>query len=241
MDKSKISHLGFASGQGGAVEEGALGFWFVPGYSQGVEFQRTKNRDLVDLTFRSFEAGLAAGGEEEATAALREAFARRIQACLIDLPPQGEMADLPEEMRERVRQRQREALLLQEKRERALGILPIYSQLLQGYRAYDAELGSPRRIAHFLQISAATVLVGGVMGLTVERWIGLPYATIGGIGLGIVAFLTMMLRTLTTSRRMTEAEEAHTAALNRLKEELHTAFEELDRRWDREGKGSPSR
>jgi len=238
MDKSKISHLGFASGQGGAVEEGALGFWFVPGYSQGVEFQRTKNRDLVDLTFRSFEAGLAAGGEEEATAALREAFARRIQACLIDLPPQGEMADLPEEMRERVRQRQREASLLQEKRERALRILPIYSQLLQAYRTYDAELGSPRHIIHFLKISATTVLVGGALGLTAERWMQIPYATLGGIGLGVVAFFAMMLQTLTTSRRMTEAEEAHTATLNKLKEELHTALEEVDRRWDREEKGS---
>jgi hypothetical protein len=195
----------------------------------------------VDLAFRAFETGFAAGGEEEATATLREAFARRIQVCLIDLPPQGEIANLPEEMRETVRQRQREASLLQEKREKALSILPLYSQLLQAYRSYDAELGSPRHIAHFLGISATTVLVGGALGFTLERWIGLPYATVGGIALGIVAFLTMMLQTLTTSRRMTEAEGAHTAALNRLKEELYTAFEEVDRRWDRGEKSSEDR
>jgi hypothetical protein len=188
----------------------------------------------VELAFRSLEAGFAAGGEGEAGAALRGAFARRIQACLLDLPTQGEMADLPKEMRETVRQRQREALLLREKRERAFSILPSYSHLLQAYRSYDAELGSPRRIAHALRISATTVLVGGALGFTLERWIGLPYATVGGIGLGIVAFLTMMLQTLTTSRRMTEAEETHTTALNRLKEELYTAFEEIDCRGERE-------
>lgn len=206
-----------------------------------MESPRANNRDLADLAFRAFETGFAAGGEEEATAALRESFARRIQACLIDLPPQGEMANLPKEMRETVRQRQRAVSLLQEKRERALSILPIYSQLLQAYRSYDAELGSPRRIVHFLRISATTVLVGGALGFTLERWIGLPYATLGGIGLGIVAFLMMMLQTLTTSRRMTEAEEAHTAALIRLKEELYTAFEEVDHRWDREEEKSQDR
>ncbi len=226
--------------QGGATSNGALGFWLLPGYSQRVEFHRARNRDLVDLTFQSFETGFAAGGEEEATAALREAFARRIRACLIDLPPPGEMVDLPEEMREAIRQSQREVSRLQEKRERALSTLPIYRELLQAYRAYDAELGSPRRIAHFLGVSATTVLVGGALGFILERWLELPYATVGGIGLGIVAFLTMMLQALTTSRRMTEVEGAHTAALNRLKEELQTAFEEIDRRWDREEQGGQS-
>ena len=223
-----------------AHAKGSLGFWFLPGYSQRVESQRADNRDLVDLTFRSFEAGFAAGGEEEATATLREAFARRIRACLIDLPLEEGTADLPEEMRETVRQRQREAALLQEKRERALSVLPTYSRLLQAYRSFDAELGSPKRIARFLQISATTVLVGGALGFAVERWMQVPYATVGGIGLGIITFLTMMLQTLKTSRRMTEAEEAHTAALNKLKEELYTAFEEVDRRWDRAERGSQS-
>lgn len=199
------------------------------------------NRDLVDLAFRSFEAGFAAGGEAEATAALREAFARRIQACLTNLPPQEGMADLPPEVREQVRQRQREASRLREKRERALGILPGYGRLLQAYRAYDRELGSPGRIARFLGVSAATVLVGGALGFLLERGMGLPYATVGGIGLGVVAFFTMMLQGLTISRRMTEAEEAHTAALNRLKEELYAAYAEVDRRWDHEeqGRGTP--
>ncbi|MFQ5882024.1 MAG: hypothetical protein ACE5I9_06080 [Candidatus Methylomirabilales bacterium] len=188
------------------------------------------NGELVALAFQSLEAGFARGGEEEAVSALREAFARRIRTCLIDLPSPEEMKELPEVAQQEVRERQREAALLRQKREVAFQIIPAYSRLLQAYRSYDAEFGSPRRLARHLGISATTVLAGGALGYLVERGTGLPYATVAGIGLGILAFLTMVLQALRTSRQMTEVESGHAAALERLREELYAAFEAVERR-----------
>ena len=194
-----------------------------------------ENRDLVALCFRSLDAAFAKGDEAEAVSAIREAFARRIRACLLDLPSAEEMKELPEELQQAIRERQRKAALLQQKREAALQVIPAYSRLLQAYRSYDAEMGSPRRLARTLKTSATTVLVGAMLGYLVERGVGLPYATAGGIVLGVIAFFMMMLRTLSTSRQMTQVESAHTAAVERLKEELTTAFEAVDRQGARGG------
>lgn len=212
-----------------------MGFSLLPGYSQGVDQGTAENRELVALCFRSLDAAFAKGDEAEAVSAIREAFARRIRACLIDLPSAEEMKELPEELQQAIRERQRKAALLRQKREAALQVIPAYSQLLLTYRSYDAEMGSPRRLARTLKISATTVLVGAMLGYLVERGVGLPYATAGGIVLGVIAFFMMMLRTLSTSRQMTQVESAHTAAVERLKEELTTAFKAVDRQGAREG------
>lgn len=186
------------------------------------------NRELVALAFRSLEAGFATGGDEEATSVLQEAFARRIRSRLIDLPSPEEIKELPEDLQQEIRERQREAAVLREKRAAALQIVPNYSHLLQGYRAYDADMGSPRRLARYLGMSATTVLVGGALGYLVEQGTGLPYATAVGIGLGVIAFFSMMLQTLGTSQQMTQVESAHAAALQRLQEELYDTFEAVD-------------
>ena len=188
------------------------------------------NRDLVALTFRSLDAGFSGGGQEEAISALQEGFARRIRSCLIDLPSPEELKELPETVQQQVRERQRQATLLREKREAALHIVPGYSQLLQRYRAYDNAMGSPRRLARYLGMSAMTVLVGGALGYLAEQWLGLPYATVVGIGLGVIAFFSMMLQTLGTSRQMTQVESAYAAALEKLRQELYATFEAIDAR-----------
>ena len=198
-----------------------------------------ENRDLVALCFRSLDAAFAKGDEAEAVPAIREAFALRIRACLIDLPSAEEIKELPEELQQAIRERQRQAALLQQKREAALPVIPAYSRLLQAYRAYDAEMGSPQRLARTLKISATTVLVGAMLGYLVERGVGLSYATVGGIVLGVIAFFMMMLRTLRTSRHMTQVESAHTAAVERLKEELTAAFAAVDRQGARGGARDP--
>lgn len=187
------------------------------------------NRELVALTFRSLEAGFAKGGEAEAVSALREAFGQRIRGFLIDLPSPEELKELPEDLQEEVKRRQRQAALLKRKRDGALRIIPAYNEELQRYRAYDAEIGSPRRIAKYLGMSASTVLVGGVLGYLVERGIGLPYATLAGIVLGIAAFFGMIFQTLGTTRQMTQVESAHAAKLERLQEDLYAVFEAADR------------
>lgn len=206
-----------------------LGISEIPGYSQGVGSPEANNRGLVTLTFRSLEAAFATGGDREATSALREAFGRRISSCLIDLPSPEELKELPEELQQQVKERQRQAALLRQKREAAAHVIPAYQQLLQRYRAYDADAGSPQRIARYLTMSATTVLVGGVLGYLVERGFGLPYATVAGIGLGIIAFFRMILQTLGTARHMTRVESAHAAELQTLQDELYAAFEAVDR------------
>jgi F0F1-type ATP synthase assembly protein I len=200
-----------------------------------VDQDTSENRDLVALTFRSLDTAFAKGDDAEAVSALREAFARRIRTCLGDLPSAEEMKELPEELQQAIRERQRKAALLQQKREAALQVIPTYSRLLQAYRSYDAEMGSPRRLARTFKISATTVLVGGVLGYLVERGAGLPYATAGGIVLGVIAFFMTMLRTLSTSRQMTQVESAYTTAMEKLKGELTAAFEAVDRQGAREG------
>jgi F0F1-type ATP synthase assembly protein I len=194
-----------------------------------------ENRELVALVFRSLEEAFAKGGREEAASALREAFAGRIRSCLIDLPPAEKMKELPEALQQEIRERQRKAARLQRKRDAALQVIPAYSKLLEAYRSYDAEMGSPRRLARVLKISGTTVLVGAMLGYLVERGIGLPYATMGGIGLGVLTFFTMMLGTLSTSRHMTQVESAHATAVERLKEEITAAFEAIDRQETPEG------
>lgn len=200
----------------------------LPSYSQRVDYAATNNRDLVALTFRSLEAAFSSGGEKEATTALQEAFGRRIRSYLINLPSPDEMKDLPDDLRQEIAKRRRQATLLRRKREAALQIIPAYNTLLQRYRAYDSEAGSPRRIARYMTMSAATVLVGGLLGYLVERGTGLPYATVIGIGLGIIAFFRMILQTLGSTRQMTRVESAHAAQLERLQEELHASFEAVD-------------
>ncbi|MFQ5848215.1 MAG: hypothetical protein ACE5IQ_11170 [Candidatus Methylomirabilales bacterium] len=217
------------------MQRQGLGFAPLPGYSQGVDPKAADNRELVALTFRSLDAAFAGGGEEEAIAALREAFARRIGACLRVMPSPDELKELPEALQQEIREREREAALLGRKREAALQVIPAYSHLLQAYRSYDAEVGSPQRLARTLGMSATTVLVGGVLGYLVERGVGLPYATVAGIGLGVIAFFSMVLQTLGTSRQMTRVESSHVAQLERLKEDLYAAFEDVDRQGAAEG------
>lgn len=212
----------------------------IPGYSHTVDTAAADNTELVALTFRSLEAGFARGGEAEATSALHEAFARRIRSCLIDLPSPEELKELPEALQQQVRERQRAAAVLREKREAAMQIVPRYSELLQRYRAYDDAMGSPRRLARYLGMSAVTVLVGGALGYMVERWLGLRYATVIGIALGVIAFFSMMLQLLGTSRRMTQVESSHAAALEKLREELHATFEAIDARQPHERPEDPA-
>jgi F0F1-type ATP synthase assembly protein I len=188
------------------------------------------NRELVALAFQSLDAAFVAGGEEGAGTALREAFARRIHAWLRDLPSPEEMARLPEADRCGIRERQRRAARLRHKREAALRVIPQYSQLIARQRSYDAEIGSPWRIASHVTTSASTVLVGAALGYLVERILGLAHATMIGIALGTLAFLSLIGHGLQASRRMTAVETAHTAALERLKMELYAAFEAVDRR-----------
>jgi hypothetical protein len=187
------------------------------------------NRELVNLTFQSLEAAFATGGDQEAISAVQEAFGRRIRRCLIDLPSPEELKALPEKLQQEVKRRQEQAALLRQKREAALQVIPAYTQLLQSYRAYDAEAGSPRRIARYLTMSATTVLVGGFLGYLVERGMGLPYATVAGIGLGLIAFFRMILQTLGTTHQMTRVESAHAAQMKKLQEVLHAAFAAVDR------------
>jgi hypothetical protein len=198
------------------------------------------NRELVESTFQSLDAAFATGGDTEAITAVREAFARRIRACLVDLPSPQEMQELPEALQQQVREQQRRAARLRQKREAALELIPAYSRLLQAYRSYDAEVGSPKRLARHLTMSATSVLVGASLGYLVERGMGVPYATAIGIGLGVTAFLTTILQTLRTSRQMTQVESAHAAAVNRLKKELNAAFEAIDRRGVAEGEDGPT-
>lgn len=212
----------------------------LPRYSQRVDHAAANNRELVALTFRSLEEAFARGDDTEAVSALREVFGRRIRGCLLDLPSPEELKGLPEALQQEVRNRQRQAALLKQKREAALQVIPAYNHLLQNYRAYDAEAGSSRTIARHLGISASTVLVGGFLGYLVERGIGLPYATVGGITLGTIAFFAMVLQTLGTSREMTRVESAHAAQVERLKEELTAAFEAVDRQGPLEAQKDPS-
>lgn len=204
-------------------------------------YPEANNQELVTLTFRSLEAAFATGGEREATSALREAFGRRISGYLIDLPSPEELKELPEDLQREVKKRQQHAALLRQKREVAVHIIPTYHGLLESYRAYDAEAGSPRRIAQYLMMSATTVLVGGVLGYLVERELGVPYATVAGIGLGIIAFFRMIFQTLGTTRHMTRVESAHAAALQRLQEELYAAFEAVDRQRPLKAEEDPNR
>ena len=206
-----------------------MGFLPLPGYIHRVGQDRAENGELVALVFRSLDAAFAKGGGEEAVSALREAFARRISACIIDLPSPEGMQELPEALQQEIRERHRKAALLRQKREAALRVIPAYRRLVEAYRSYDAEMGSPRRLARYLKISGTAVLVGAMLGYLVERGIGLPYATVGGIGLGVLAFFIMMLRTLSTTRHMTQVESAHAAAVDRLQAELTAAFEAVDR------------
>jgi hypothetical protein len=195
---------------------------------------------LVTLIFQSLEAAFARGGDTEAISALQEAFGRRIRSCLLDLPSPEELKELPEDLQQEVRRRQAEAALLRQKREAALQVIPAYDHLVQRYRAYDAELGSPRRTARYLGMSATTVLVGGFLGYLVERGIGLPYATAVGIALGIIAFFGMILQTFGTTRQMTRVESAHVAQIERLQEELYATFEAVDRRGPLQAGEDPS-
>lgn len=204
-------------------------------------YPEANNQELVTLTFRSLEAAFATGGEREATSALREAFGRRISGYLIDLPSPEELKDLPEDLQREVKKRRQQAALLRQKREAAVHIIPTYHRLLESYRAYDAEAGSPRRIARYLMMSATTVLVGGVLGYLVERELGVPYATVAGVGLGIIAFFRMIFQTLGTTRHMTRVESAHAAALQRLQEELYAAFEAVDRQRPLKAEEDPNR
>lgn len=204
-------------------------------------YPEANNQELVTFTFRSLEAAFATGGEREATSALREAFGRRISSYLIDLPSPEALKELPEHLQQEVKKRQQQAALLRQKREAAMHIIPAYHRLLESYRAYDAEAGSPRRIARYLMMSASTVLVGGVLGYLVEREIGVPYATVAGIGLGIIAFFRMIFQTLGTTRHMTRVESAHAAALQRLQEELYAAFETVDRQRPLKAEENPNR
>lgn len=202
-------------------------------------YAAANNQELVALTFRSLEAGFAKGGDTEATSTLQEAFARRISSCLIDLPSPEELKELPEALQQEVQERRREAALLRQKRDAASQIIPAYNHLVQSYRAYDAEAGSPRRIARYLGMSATTVLVGGFLGYVAERGIGVPYATVVGIALGIIAFFRMILKTLGTTQQMTRVESAHAAHVERLKEDLNAAFEAVDRQGPLKGEKDP--
>lgn len=212
----------------GTVRQG-LGLEPLPGYSEGVGRKTTDNRELVALTFRSLDTAFAGGGGEACVSALREAFAQRIRACLGTVPSPEEIKELPEELQQEIRERQREAQLLKQKREAAVQIVPHYIRLLEAIRSYDAELGSPKRIGRYMGISATTVLVGGILGYLVERGLGLQYATVVGIGLGVIAFFQMMLKTLGTTRQMTQVESSHVTAVERLKEQLSAAFDAVDR------------
>lgn len=217
-----------------------MGLEPLPGYSQGVGRKTTDNRELVALTFRSLDTAFAGGGGGESVSALREAFAQRIRACLSAVPSPEEITELPEELQQEIRERQREAQLLKQKREAAVQIVPHYTQLLEAYRSYDAELGSPKRMARYMGISATTVLVGGILGYLVERGLGLQYATVAGIVLGLIAFFQMMFKTLGTTRQMTQVESSHVAAVERLKEELSAAFDAVDRQGVPEGQEDTS-
>jgi len=210
-------------------ERQGLGFPPFPGYSQGVNQDAEENRELVALAFQSLDAAFAQGEEGAATAAVRQAFGRRISACLSTLPSPEDMAQLPEVLREEMRECRRKAALLRRKREVAMRVIPRYSQLIGRQRSYDAEIGSFRRTAGYLMTSALTVPVGASLGYLVERTFGLAHATMIGIALGVLAFLSLVGHGLRASRHMVEVESAHAAAVEELKEELVAAFEAVDR------------
>ena len=102
-------------------------------------------------------------------------------------------------------------------------------QRTAAYRAFDAELASPRRLGGTVGSSALAVIIGTALGYGLEHGLGLPYATWAGVALGLLAFLRVIAQGLRMGRKMTEAEGEYTRALEAVEAALTARFAEVDR------------
>ena len=193
------------------------------------------NQELARATLQAVHAALetelAAGS---ARSGVNGRFDLEVEACLGPLPRDPKalekaLEDLPEELQEDARRRHRSAAALDAKRAAALALIPELLTRTAAYRAFDAELASPRRLGGVLGTSALAVVVGGALGYGLERGLGLPYATWAGIALGLLAFLRVIAQGLRVGRSMTEAEGEYTRAVQAVEAALVARFAEVDR------------
>jgi hypothetical protein len=196
------------------------------------------NQELARAALRAVRAALETElAEGPARSGVNRRFDLEINACLGPLPRDPKalekvLEDLPEELQEDARRRHRYAVALEAKRAAALAVIPEVVQRTAAYRAFDAALASPGRLGGTLGTSALAVLVGGALGYGLERGLGVPYATWGGLALGLLAFLRVIGQGLRMGRRMTQAEGDYTRGLAAVEAALAARFADLDRQHD---------
>lgn len=194
------------------------------------------NQDLARVTLQAVQAALEPElAEGAARSSVNRRFDLEVETCLGPLPRDPKalekaLEDLPEDLQEDARRRHRTAAALEAKRAAALAIIPEVVKRTAAYRAFDAELASPRRLGGVLGSSALAVVVGGALGYGLERGLGLRYATWAGLFLGLLAFLRVIGQGLRAGRRMTEAEGEYTRGLENVEAALAARFADVDRR-----------
>ena len=193
------------------------------------------NQELARATLQAVQAALEADlSEGPARSGVNRRFDLEVEACLGALPREAKaleeaLEELPEALREDARRRHRYAAALEGKRAAALAVIPEVVQRTAAYRAFDAELASPRRLGGVVGSSALAVIVGTALGYSLERGLGLPYATWAGVALGLTAFLRVIGQGLRVGRSMTEAEGDYTRGLEAVETALTARFADVDR------------
>ncbi|MCI0372824.1 MAG: hypothetical protein L0214_15935 [candidate division NC10 bacterium] len=193
------------------------------------------NRELARATLEALQAAVEAElTEKAARSGVNRRFDLEVETCLGPLPRDAKaleeaLEELPEDLREDALNRHRYAAALEVKRAAALAFIPEVLQRTAAYRAFDAELASPRRLGGAVGSSALAVIVGAALGYGLERGLGLPYATWAGIAIGLLAFLRVITQGLRVGRRMTKAEGEYTRALEVVEAALTARFAEVDR------------
>ena len=172
--------------------------------------------------------------ERAARSGVNRRFDLEVEACLGPLPRDAKalekaLEELPEALREDALNRHRYAAVLEVKRAAALALIPEILQRTAAYRAFDAELASPRRLGGVLGSSALAIVIGAALGYGLEHGLGLPYATWAGVALGLLAFLRVVGQGLRVGRKMTEAEGEYTRGLEAVEAALTARFAEVDR------------
>ena len=193
------------------------------------------NRELARATLEALQTAVEAElTERAARSGVNRRFDLEVETCLGPLPRDAKalekaLEELPEDLREEALNRHRYAAALEVKRAVAVAVIPEVVQRTAAYRAFDAELASPRRLGGAVGSSALAVIVGAALGYGLERGLGLPYATWAGIAIGLLAFLRVITQGLRVGRRMTEAEGEYTRALEVVETALTARFADVDR------------
>ena len=193
------------------------------------------NRELARATLEALQTAVEAElTERAARSGVNRRFDLEVETCLGPLPRDAKaleeaLEELPEDLREDALNRHRYAAALEVKRAAAVAVIPEVVQRTAAYRAFDAELASPRRLGGVLGSSALAVVVGAALGYGLEHGLGLPYATWAGVALGLLAFLRVIGQGLRVGRKMTEAEGEYTRGLEAVEAALTSRFADVDR------------